>query len=473
MYRTASSVFALSVLATVLGAYQDPPVVFKSDVSLVRVDVQVTDRSSRAISSLRKEDFQLREGGQVREIVNFARENLPLDVILLLDVSGSMRPHVERIANAAHEAMAELGNEDRVAIMVFDRMTRLSMSFKSNHDEIVRGFQQLLDRENFNGGTDITRGMLDATEYMRKNARRGARRAIVILTDDMTEFQRDEFRVGRALEEASTVMSALIAPDAMSTRGQFPGTGGGWPQPGGRTGRTGGSTGGIGGIGGLGDIIFGGGGAGRMPGGGGRMPGGGGGQGQMGNGRLKSAGTSEIARASGGDSMSVDDAAALETTMERIRQSYALFFNAPENIRQGEQRNVEISLIGGVARRFPDAELRYRQTYIVSEGSTTNGPPLSSDAPTVTRRNPSSNGSVLNEPAPSKSPTDEPPKMKRRPMVDDAGTTRKVDIVTASTSASAEKAVEKPEARTVEAEKPADPPAATGGFRRLKPGEKP
>ena len=473
MKRTASSVFALSVLATVLGAFQDPPVVFKSDVSLVRVDVQVTDRSSRAISSLRREDFQLREGGQVREIVNFARENLPLDVILLLDVSGSMRPHVERIANAAHEAMAELGNEDRVAIMVFDRMTRLSMNFKSNHDEIVRGFQQLLDRENFNGGTDITRGMLDATEYMRKNARRGARRAIIILTDDMTEFQRDEFRVGRALEEASTVMSALIAPDAMSTRGQFPGTGGGWPQPGGRTGRTGGSTGGIGGIGGLGDIIFGGGGVGRMPGGGGRIPGGGMPGGGGVNGRLKSAGTSEIARASGGDSMAVDDAAALQTTMERIRQSYALYFNAPENIRQGEQRNVEISLIGGVSRRFPDAELRYRQTYIVSEGSTTSGPTVSDDTPTVTRRSRSGNSGVYDAPTPVKDASDEPPKMKRRPMVDEPGSSRKVDIVTGGASGSAEKGADKPETKTVGAEKPKDPPAATGGFRRLKPGEQP
>ena len=194
----------------------------------------------------------------------------------------------------------------------------------------------------------------------------------------------------------------------------------------------------------------------------------------MGNGRLKSAGTSEIARASGGDSMAVDDAAALETTMERIRQSYALFFNAPENIRQGEQRNVEISLIGGVARRFPDAELRYRQTYIVSEGSTTSGPAVSSsDVPTVTRRNPSSNGSVFDEPAPTKSSTDEPPKMKRRPMVDEPGGSRKVDIVTASTSGSAEKAAEKAEVKTVEADKAADPPPATGGFRRLKPGEKP
>ena len=139
------------------------------------------------------------------------------------------------------------------------------------------------------------------------------------------------------------------------------------------------------------------------------------------------------------------------------------------DIRQGEQRNVEVSLIGGVSRRFPDAELRYRQTYIVSEGSTTSGPTVSDDTPTVTRRNPSSDGRVFGGPSPSTDSTDEPPKMKRRPMVDEPGTSRKVDIVTGSV----EKAAEKAEVKTVEAAKPADPPPATGGFRRLKPGEKP
>lgn len=54
------------------------------------------------------------------------------------------------------------------------------------------------------------------------------------------------------------------------------------------------------------------------------MPGGGNGPVIIGNSRLKSAGTEEIARASGGDSMSVDNASALQDTLERIRQSYAL-----------------------------------------------------------------------------------------------------------------------------------------------------
>src|SRR4051812_23551736 len=120
MFRSAHflSIAALITASSLLVAEEEPT--FRSDVALVRVDAQVVDRSNRAISGLRAEDFVLFEEGKEQPIRNFARENMPVDVLLLLDVSGSMRPHVERVASAAHEALAVLGQHDRVAIMVFD-----------------------------------------------------------------------------------------------------------------------------------------------------------------------------------------------------------------------------------------------------------------------------------------------------------------------------------------------------------------
>ncbi len=429
--RTHWPTFSLLGLALGLAPaalpFQDPPVVFKSDVSLVRVDVQVVSSTNQIISGLRREDFELRESGRPRDIVNFGRENLPLDLVLLLDVSGSMRPHVERVAEAAHQALRVLGNDDRVAILVFDRRTRTSMPFQSNHDEIVRGFEQLLDRERFNGGTDITRAMYDAADYLKRYARRDARRGIVILTDDRTEFDRDDLGVGRALEDSNTVLSAILTPDAI---GQ--GRGGNIPT----TSRRGG---GANWPGGLGGIIFGGGG---IPGtrsvpGGGRGP-----VVHGGRGGLRSAGTAEIARASGGDSMTVDNASALEDTLARIRQSYALYFNAPEGVRAGEKRTVEVLLSASAARRHPNAQLLYRSSYSVIEGASTSGPITSADdaPPTVSRRTP--------EPA-----TDDeaPPPPRRRPAVNEP--------VSAPPPAAAST--------------PAPEEEKKGGFRRLKPGEKP
>ena len=81
------------------GAYAaDEPIVFKSDVALVRVDAQVLDSSKRAITGLNAHDFRLFDEGKELPIRNFGREELPIDVLFLIDVSGSMEPHVQRLA---------------------------------------------------------------------------------------------------------------------------------------------------------------------------------------------------------------------------------------------------------------------------------------------------------------------------------------------------------------------------------------
>src|SRR5579863_4656755 len=212
-----SRVTCLFLLICALGNAQsdgDKDVVFHSDVSLFRSDAQVVDSSNRPIIHLHAGDFVLREGGKEVPIRNFASDNMPIDVLFLLDVSGSMRPHVQRIADASAQALSELGKDDRMGIMVFDRYTRVRLPLNSSKQEVQRAFDRLLREERFNGGTDITRAMLDAADYMRREGRRDARRAIVILTDDQTEFDRDEAAVGQALTRADTVMCALIAPDA-------------------------------------------------------------------------------------------------------------------------------------------------------------------------------------------------------------------------------------------------------------------
>jgi von Willebrand factor type A domain len=365
-------------LGAVLTAALPAQVVFRSDVSLVRVDAQVIDRSHQAITGLTAEDFILREQGQPQVIRHFSAEEMPVDVVLLLDVSGSMRPHVERIASAAHTALRVLGEGDRVAIMVFDRQSRIRMPFKRSYDDIQRGLQAVLEDEDFNGGTDINRGLLDAIQYVSRDARKDARRAIVILTDDQTERDRDEEGISRALARADTVLSALLAPNAIRSLG---GRSGPWGWPGG---------GGMGGP--LGDIILG-----RRGGGRGYPPP------VSTRGRTQSAGSAEIARASGGDSFPVEDAGALQTTLERIRQRYALHFHLPEGVRPGEERQIEVELSAAARRRYPGAEVRFRRVYM-APGS--REAPSSSPEPIVVSSAPAAKPQP--EPAPSPAPTPTP-----------------------------------------------------------------
>jgi VWFA-related protein len=386
MFRAAYFLLFGSALITGLLAGDDDDLVFRSDVSLVRVDAQVVDSSNRAITHLHAGDFTLREDGKVVPIRNFASENMPVDVLFLLDVSASMRPHVQRIADASGQALTQLGKDDRMGIMVFDRYTRVRLPFNSNPQEVQREFDRLLRQERFNGGTDITRAMLDAADYVRREGRRDARRAIVILTDDQTEFDRDDIGVGRALAHADAVMCALIAPDA----GQYGNRGGG----------RGGGLGGGGLGGGLGGIIFG------PRGGGNRYPGGGGGS------HTQSAGTAEIARDSGGDSMSVNDASALEETLARLRQRYTLYFNLPEGVQPGQERNIVVDLTAEARHRYSDAEVRYRRTSMSGSGDR-------DTAPLKVTRAPADNG--YSTPSASSTDQDTPAAHHRRVAVNEDG----------------------------------------------------
>jgi VWFA-related protein len=460
VYVLPRVLFALGVLAGGLALLAaDGDVVFRSDVALVRVDAQVVDSSNRAITGLRVEDFVLRESGTVQPIRNFASENMPVDVLLLLDVSASMRPHVERIAGAAHQALRVLGDNDRVAIMVFDRATRLRLPFRNNRSDVEREFESLLRQETFNGGTDITRAMFDAAQYIGREGRRDARRAIVILTDDQTERNRDDAGVGRALENADAVLSALIAPDAMAGRtrgGPYGGRqGGSWP---------GGGGGGTMGGGPLGGIILGRGGP-----YGGRRPS------VYGGPHTQSAGTSEIARRSGGDSMPVDNAYAFQDTLSRLRQRYALHFYLPSTAKAGETRDLDVQLADAARRRYPGAEVRFRRTYmapsdakgtsspvVVSQGSTPQNP--DPDVPRIRRRpavnqvpdvDPSGNPTLTPAPSSGSAAADDPSTATNR------GSWRKQPDGTSSPP-------------------PADQGSGTqqsqpqqGGWRRLKPGEQP
>ncbi len=399
---------AVSGGALLPAAAADDNITFRSDVSLVRVDAQVLDSTNRAVTGMRAEDFVLREEGRVQPIRNFSNENMPVDVLLLFDVSASMRPHVQRIASAAHQALSVLGETDRVGIMVFDRSTRVRLSMRSNRSEVERELENMLRQETFRGGTDITRALLDAAAYVGREGRKDARRAIVILTDDMTEFDRDEAGVSRALTRADAVLSALIAPDAVGNRGGYGG---------GRHGGGGGNAPTIGG--GLGGVIFGppggyGGGRGGRRGGGGYPGGGSQGGGSPGGGsRTKSAGTSEIARDSGGDSLPVDDASALETTLSRIRQRYALHFLVPAGARSGQVRNIEVALSDTARQRYADAEIRYRHTYVAPNGLLESGPAYttstgSSDPVVVTPESSQRKRRAVSEPDGSRGPSTGP-----------------------------------------------------------------
>ena len=131
----------------------------------------------------------------------------------------------------------------------------------------------------------------------------------------------------------------------------------------------------------------------------------------MGGPHTQSAGTAEIARDSGGDSMSVNDAEALEDTLARLRQRYTLYFNLPEGVQPGQESNIQVDLTPEIRRRFADAEVRYRRTSMSNTDARGAGP-------TKVTRAPSDNGLSDSSSTDSTTPTVH----RRRVAVNEDGT---------------------------------------------------
>jgi hypothetical protein len=347
--RLRSGLLAIALWTPILCAESEAPT-FRSDVSMGRLDVQVLDGAKRTIPSLFADDFILSYQGNRIPVRDFSYEQLPVDVLLLLDTSGSMRPHMERVASAAHRALAILGAGDRVGIMIFKTRTKVRLELESDHNKVESTLEEIVNRS-FGGGTDINRALLDAAAYIGKEGRREARRAIVAVTDDLAK-PCDHEKVLAALSEAGAVLITLLTPqvvDQPGGPGRTPGPvpppviGTPWPFPGGG--------------GPLGGVIWGprrrtGRAPPTGPPWGGSYPG------------ETSAGSGAIADDSGGESLPSNAPYALETAFERLRQQYAMYFYLPEGIAPGEAGGVELDLTNAARRRHPDAELRYRQVHL-------------------------------------------------------------------------------------------------------------
>ncbi len=97
--------------------------VVRVDTQLVSVPAVVTNSVGRPVPGLREENFLVYENGQPQKIANFATTDVPFEIALLLDTSGSTRADVTLIRQAANAFGAALRPGDRVAIVAWEQVT--------------------------------------------------------------------------------------------------------------------------------------------------------------------------------------------------------------------------------------------------------------------------------------------------------------------------------------------------------------
>src|SRR5467141_732886 len=185
---------------------RQPPGQIVSSVApqLMRFNASVTDRNGRAIGGMRESDFTVYENGLERQVTNVIPTNEPFNLVLLLDVSGSVEERMDFIRKAARDFLRTTSPQDRIAIISFRDDIQVISNFSTDRQMLSRK----LDEIDAGGGT----ALYDALGYVLADTLkqlRGERTAVVIMSDG---DDNKSFVPFPAILEAIIESGALIYP---------------------------------------------------------------------------------------------------------------------------------------------------------------------------------------------------------------------------------------------------------------------
>jgi Ca-activated chloride channel family protein len=148
------------------------------DVRLVNVFVNVTDRNGAIVGGLSREDFAVTEDGRPQQISVFERQSeLPLNLTLAIDTSGSVKKDMGEEADAAHRFVhAILRPQDQMSLLQFATEVKELCPFTNKVAQIDRGLSQL----HADYATALYDAILLGSEGLGK---RDGRRVLVLVSD--------------------------------------------------------------------------------------------------------------------------------------------------------------------------------------------------------------------------------------------------------------------------------------------------
>lgn len=151
----------------------------KIDTNLVTLNVSVTDRSGRPVSDLRAEEFHIYEDGVEQTIAHFEPVSTPFNLILLVDLSGSIIDKIDILRRAITRFINITRPEDKIAIVTFTRTVQV-VSELTNNRELLR--QRLQYMHMPKGGTAFYEALWFTVTQIAKPVEH-ERTAIVIMSD--------------------------------------------------------------------------------------------------------------------------------------------------------------------------------------------------------------------------------------------------------------------------------------------------
>jgi Ca-activated chloride channel family protein len=171
--------------------------VVKIDSRMVNLNVRVTDASGKLIPDLRLEDFEVIEDNLKQEVVRFEPVTSPVNVLLLLDLSGSTKDRMKIIKKASKKFIDTLSPNTPIAVAAFTRKFAVISEFTMDRKLLK---DRIDDTKNLRSGTafyDATWSALDLFKEVKEQ-----RKAIVVMTDGVdNSLSSEQFEAKHPFDE--------------------------------------------------------------------------------------------------------------------------------------------------------------------------------------------------------------------------------------------------------------------------------
>src|SRR5688500_1290064 len=136
MKRTLTFATIVACILGTLAVARGQQPVFRGTGDAVRVFVTVTDRDGRLVTTLTRDDFEVRDEGKPQPITLFDNSPQAVQLIVMLDVSGSMTGNLPLLRAAALQLFARLRPDDRARVGAFGHDITISPSFMRDPDDL-------------------------------------------------------------------------------------------------------------------------------------------------------------------------------------------------------------------------------------------------------------------------------------------------------------------------------------------------
>src|SRR5262245_1359749 len=154
----------------------------KIPTEMVQLDVKVTDQNGRTVSGLTKNDFAVYEDGGSQIIESVSAEEAPVSMGLVIDTSGSMRPKLQTVADAAEDLIRQMRRDDEAFLVQFKTETDLIQEFTSNRRELEKALGELYA----GGGTALLDAIIATADHAHERGRQ-RRKALIVITDGLAK----------------------------------------------------------------------------------------------------------------------------------------------------------------------------------------------------------------------------------------------------------------------------------------------